>query len=231
MKLSVEAARALHLAAQGLLTPPAGLAQKEELLASIRKMGLLQIDTISVVARSPYLVLWSRLGTYEPRWLEALLAEGALFEYWSHAACFLPIEDYGLYRCRMLDYVQERIARNGGPSEPDETAQRVLDLFGFDYRIEVYTPLEQRRYGYFTLPILHHGALVGRLDPKAHRKEGLFEIKALHLEPGVEVTDSLVHGLVTTLRSCADWHGTPDIIVRESTSPALASSLNEALLQ
>ena len=43
-------------------------------------MGVLQIDTISVVARSPYLVLWSRLGDYDPEWLDQLLAEGALFE-------------------------------------------------------------------------------------------------------------------------------------------------------
>src|ERR687889_384714 len=66
-------------------------------------MGVLQIDSISVVARSPYLVLWSRLGSYEPRWLDELLAEGAVFEYWSHAACFIPIEDYGLYRRLMIE--------------------------------------------------------------------------------------------------------------------------------
>jgi uncharacterized protein YcaQ len=66
-------------------------------------MGALQIDTIHVVARSPYLVLWSRLGDYRPEWLDELLAEGALFEYWSHEASFLPIEDYSLYRHRMID--------------------------------------------------------------------------------------------------------------------------------
>src|SRR5262249_23123184 len=50
-------------------------------------------------------VLWSRLGDYEPAWLDELLAEGALFEHWAHAACYLPIEDYPLYRRRMLDQV------------------------------------------------------------------------------------------------------------------------------
>src|ERR671938_131633 len=65
--------------------------------------GVLQIDSIAVVARSPYLVLWSRLGSYEPRWLDELLAEGALFEYWSHAASLIPVEDYGLYRRFMLE--------------------------------------------------------------------------------------------------------------------------------
>src|SRR3712207_5376511 len=73
------------------------------LFRSVRRMAVLQIDSISVVARSPYLVLWSRLGAYEPRWLDELLAEGKIFEYWSHEACFLPAEDFPLYRHRMLD--------------------------------------------------------------------------------------------------------------------------------
>src|SRR6185295_14320826 len=60
-------------------------------------------DTIHVVARSPYLVLWSRLGDYPQPWLEEHLAEGALFEYWAHEACFVPIEDYRLLRHRMVD--------------------------------------------------------------------------------------------------------------------------------
>src|SRR5215213_3702138 len=98
LELSQAAARALLLAAQGLHQRPARSAGKEEVLSAIRRMGALQIDTINVVARSPYLVLWSRLGAYDSRWLNELLAEGRLFEYWSHAACFLPVEDYALYR-------------------------------------------------------------------------------------------------------------------------------------
>ena len=102
-ELSLSGARALHLAAQDMLAPRRRRAAKLDVLAAIRRMGMLQIDTISVVARSPYLVLWSRLGDYDPGWLDELLAEGRLFEYWAHEACFLPIEDYGLYRHRMLD--------------------------------------------------------------------------------------------------------------------------------
>lgn len=98
MDLSRPQARALMLATQGLLTPPTQPAIKAAVLATIRQMAILQIDTINVVARSPYLVLWSRLGDYDPRWLDALLAEGAIFEYWSHEASFLPAEDYPLYR-------------------------------------------------------------------------------------------------------------------------------------
>jgi len=101
LQLSPAAARRLLLAAQGLDRAPRRRARKPDVLAAIRRMHALQIDTIHVVARSPYLVLFSRLGAYQPGWLEELLAEGQLFEYWAHEACFLPIADYPLYRHRM----------------------------------------------------------------------------------------------------------------------------------
>jgi uncharacterized protein YcaQ len=364
-------------------------------------MGVLQIDSIAVVARSPYLVLWSRLGPYDPLWLDELLAEGALFEYWSHAACFIPIEDYGLYRRFMLDGrektrawmtahpeeigrvlarvreggevrsaefertdgraggwwewkpekralehlfaagelmisrrdpsfhrvydLRERVLERALPGWDDANAPpykeveralalgavralgvaaarwvpdyfrlrkrgiagllegladdgallrariedepayvhpdnaglaeavvsgelrptlttllspfdpvvwdraRALELFGFEYRIEVYTPAARRRYGYYSLPILHRGALVGRLDAKAHRKEGLFEVRALHLESGVPATEDLIAGLGGALRGCANWHGTPQVSVRRSDSPGLVEPLHAAV--
>jgi uncharacterized protein YcaQ len=107
IEFSREAARTLLLAVQGLGSSPRRRATRDDVLGAIRRMGVLQIDSISVVARSPYLVLWSRLGSYEPRWLDELLAEGSLFEYWSHAACFIPIEDYGLYRRLMLEKTEK----------------------------------------------------------------------------------------------------------------------------
>src|ERR1051326_5793945 len=103
MKINQTAARKILIGAQGLDRRPSRPAGKDSLLDTIRRMGALQIDTIHVVARSPYLVLWSRLGSYQPHWLDELLAEGKLFEYWAHAACFLPIEDYPLYRNRMFE--------------------------------------------------------------------------------------------------------------------------------
>ncbi len=89
----------------------------------------------------------------------------------------------------------------------------------------VYTPAPRRRFGYFTLPILHHGALVGRLDPKAHRAAGQFEVKALALEPGVEPSDDLVAGLASALRRLAAWHGTPELVIRRSEPADLADRL------
>ena len=388
------------LAAQGLGTVPKR-ATKDDVRETIRRMGVLQIDSISVVARSPYLVLWSRLGSYEPRWLDELLAEGALFEYWSHAACFIPIEDYGLYRRLMIEggektrtwmrahheeikHVMERVNENGpvraaefartdgrgggwwewkpekralehlfaaggawrslaartstasticasacwrtrcqtgktpslrtdrrcggrwlsrryalgvavarwvpdyfrtpkkgvaglleeladegelvragiegldepayvhpGNAEPAEKIQfnglqssvttllsprshrlgpgagsRALRL---RVKIEVYTPAARRRYGYYPLPILHNGALVGRLDAKAHRKQGTFEVKAIHLEPDAQINDALVSGIANALRDCAVWHGTPEVLVRRSDPSELAETLGLAL--
>lgn len=101
-ELSLNTARKLHLAAQNLLKPPLRKALYDDVAAAIRHMSLLQIDTIHVVARSPYLVLFSRLGAFPPEWLEMTLAEGKLFEYWAHEACFIPTEDYKLLRHRML---------------------------------------------------------------------------------------------------------------------------------
>jgi pimeloyl-ACP methyl ester carboxylesterase len=106
---------------------------------------------------------------------------------------------------------------------------RALAMFGFDYRIECYTPAPKRRYGYFTLPILRRGQLIGRLDPKAHRQEGRLEIKALHLEPGIPVTSELVADIAGTLREFADWHATPTVDVRLSDPPKLAAQVQRAV--
>jgi uncharacterized protein YcaQ len=402
LTLSLAAARALHLAAQGLLQPRRRKARKDDVLDAIRQMGVLQIDTIHVVARSPYLVLWSRLGDYPQAWLEQLLEQGALFEYWAHEACFVPIEDYGLYRHRMLDpvamgwkysanWMRERrdevetvlahirqhgpvrssdfertdgqsggwwswkpekrslevlftlgelmiarrhnfqriydlaervlpdwddsrlpameqvqrtlvlkavkalgLARAGWISDyfrtkpprldpetlveqgallrarvdgwddpvylhPDHAElaaaavagaltptvttilspfdpvvwdrRRALELFGFDYRLECYTPAEKRRYGYFTLPILRRGALVGRVDAKAHRADGIFELKSLVLEPDARISERFVRDVAAALQRCASWHGCPQVRLTQAAPAQIVPLLRAALTQ
>ena len=106
---------------------------------------------------------------------------------------------------------------------------RASELFGFDYKIEVYTPAAKRRYGYYSLPILHRGALVGRLDAKAHRKDGIFEVKALHLEPDTSADEVLVAGLAGALRDCADWHGTPEVRISRTSPPGFAEWVRESV--
>jgi len=98
VEISREQARHLQLSAQGLLEPAAKAATPASLRACIQRMALLQIDTIHVVARSPYLVLFSRLGPYPTHWLERALERGQVFETWAHEACFSPVQDLALHR-------------------------------------------------------------------------------------------------------------------------------------
>lgn len=383
-QLSLSAARNLHLAAQGLLKKPRRHAQPADILSTVQRMSLLQIDTINIVARSPYLVLFSRLGNYQPQWLDNALSQGELMEYWAHEACFLPRSDFALVRHRMLSpdkmgwkYRQEwmnehaaeierliaHIQENGPVRSADfehprkgasgwwewkphkrhleglftsgkvmvverRNFQRVYDLthrvmphwddqrdlltqeaaetvmlensarslgifrpqwladyyrlrqpmlkpvlerwqherivtpvcveklgemwlhnallpllpqaeegklqathsavlspfdpvvwdrkraeqlFDFNYRLECYTPAPKRQYGYFVLPLLHKGQLVGRMDAKMHRKTGVLEIIALYLEDGVKVTATLEKGLTAAISDFAAWQGAREV--------------------
>lgn len=403
--VSLQQARNLHLAVQGVLKKPRARATRAHVLAAIARMRLLQIDTIHVVARSPYLVLFSRLGAYPPKWLDELLAKGLLFECWAHEACFAPMADYPLHAAhardahwaqrkaaraqreqregmdRLLAHIREHGAVRSADFERErqgsgagwwgwkdekrwlealfargelmiarrENFQRVYDLtervlsranvqaagaavdaatvrreyllgavralgiaqarwiadyfrtgkmykdadveefvasgellrvavrgwglpayvhrdnlallqraqrnalrasyttllspfdpvvwhrerastlFGFDYRLECYTPAPKRRYGYFVLPILHDGRLVGRLDAKAHRADGVFEVKVLYLETGEQGDAALATHIAMAIRECAAWHDTPQVVLRRSNPAAFGKLLRAAL--
>lgn len=376
--LSLADARNLHLAAQGLLNKPRRRASLEDIPATISRMSLLQIDTINIVARSPYLVLFSRLGNYPAQWLDESLARGELMEYWAHEACFMPRSDFRLIRHRMLApekmgwkykdaWMQEHEAEiaqliqhihDKGPvrsadfEHPRKGAsgwwewkphkrhleglftagkvmvierrnfQRVYDLthrvmpdwdderdlvsqteaeiimldnsarslgifreqwladyyrlkrpalaawrearaeqqqiiavhveklgnlwlhddllplleralagkltathsavlspfdpvvwdrkraeqlFDFSYRLECYTPAPKRQYGYFVLPLLHRGQLVGRMDAKMHRQTGILEVISLWLQEGIKPTTTLQKGLRQAITDFANW--------------------------
>src|ERR671934_2285050 len=113
LHLSMDEARGVALAAQGLLLAPPPGPGMDEVRGAIERLGAVQIDTISVVERSQYLVLWSRLGAYDPGLLDALLyPRRAVFEYWSHAASIVPMADYAFYRPRMLRYFEHMWRRH-----------------------------------------------------------------------------------------------------------------------
>lgn len=394
--ITQDSVRLAMLAAQGLLDPPTHPAGPEDLLPTIQRMQYLQIDTIQAVRRSQHLVLWSRLGDFEPDWLDDLQRSGALFEYYAHALCYLPIEDYPLFRGRMLyddrvgnnwhrwasenqeviqrvravieasgpvcssDFDSETISTGWGDVKHEKLAlqrmfsvgelmvpyrvkfrryydlrERVLpdwedaramdaqaakealvlktvralgvakldwlkeyyfllktglaavaeglvnegrlqtvqvagwdgpgyvhpdqaelvasaargdltpahttllspfdplvsdrgrtrDVFGFDYKMESFTPAKERQYGYFCLPILYKGQLVGRLDPKAHRKQKRMEIKHIYLEPGVAVTAELVESVRSTLAAFTAWHGLETLMIQAADPPELLEAL------
>ena len=120
--------------------------------------------------------------------------------------------------------------------------QRVARLFGFDYRIEVYTPGHKRVHGYYTLPILHDGAFIGRVDAKAHRAERRLEVRHVHFEPwfaagepapaggGALDTDAALAGVGEALRSLATFVSGDEIVLRRVTPHRLRAPLARALV-
>ncbi len=80
---------------------------------------------------------------------------------------------------------------------------RVLALFGFDYKLEIYVPEAKRRWGYYVLPVLNGDRLVAKADVKADRKEKVLRVPALHMEAAA--TDEDVDAARAELRSLADW--------------------------
>jgi Uncharacterized protein conserved in bacteria len=405
LRLSHRSAQLLHLAAQGLLQRSTRRARQADVAAAVERMGLLQIDTINVVARSPYMVLFSRMGAYRNEWLDEALAEGVLAEAWAHEASFVPTREFHYHRDYRLgrgghwaqklaerthaearvdmDKLLERI-RNEGPLrasdfereapaskgwwgwKPEkkwleawfalgelmvlrrERFQRVYDLaervtarwpvapppgvldeaairthfiarsvealgitrarwiadyfrlkprvtdaeleplladgtlkrvdvegwdepayvhathaglldkaagntlratrttvlspfdpvvwdraraqalFGFEYTLECYTPAPQRRFGYYTLPILHRGRLIGRLDAKAHRNDGLFQVLGVWMEEGVDLTPAMVESVALAICECAAWHGTPRVTIEGTQPRGLRAELKRA---
>ncbi len=373
----------------------------------VGRLQLLQIDTIHVVARSPYLVLYSRLGDYPQAWLEDSLACGEIGETWAHEACFVPAEALPLhrrhviersghwasqmaYRCQAKSAVEmaallERIRLEGAlrsadflaaaPTQPGwwgwkpekrwleacfllgqlmvarrERFQRVYDLpervlrsadlraawqqpppadqvrrafieralialgiarvewladyfrldakvsvaelretlppeslietriagldgpffvhavhrelldragqgtlrsnhcvplspfdpvvwdrkravelFDFDYRLECYLPAAKRRHGYFVLPLLQGGELIGRLDAKAHRREGVFEIRQFYLQRDAAPRPQQLSQVARALQAIAAWHGTPRVEFSHIDQPQWRRKLPDAV--
>jgi uncharacterized protein YcaQ len=101
--ISVAAARRLALAAQGLAAPRREVvADRRHLRGVLRHTGLLQIDSVNVLARAHYLPVFSRIGPYPQPLLDRMaFRHGELFEYWGHEAALLPVELHPLMRWRM----------------------------------------------------------------------------------------------------------------------------------
>ncbi|GAA2242209.1 MULTISPECIES: winged helix-turn-helix domain-containing protein [Kitasatospora] len=121
--LSADQARRIALRAQGLLGAPD---RRAGVRGVLRHLGAVQLDTISVLARSHELVPYARLGAVGRGAVEsAYWGAGSTFEYWSHAACILPVEEWPLFAFRRRRY-RDRGHLWGHQVAP-ETYRHVLD--------------------------------------------------------------------------------------------------------
>jgi uncharacterized protein len=101
--------RRLAVSRQRLTGPRPAAAGPEDIMSVAADLGSLQLDPISVVARSHLLVLWSRLGRYDPADVEELLwRERRLFEYWTHAAAIVCMDDLPIHSLLMRRYPSDR---------------------------------------------------------------------------------------------------------------------------
>jgi uncharacterized protein len=81
--------------------------------------------------------------------------------------------------------------------------KRTVELFGFDYQLEMYKPAAQRRWGYFALPILYGDRLVGKLDATADRQAGVLRVQAIHQD--APFTKTMTAAIGRQIQNLADW--------------------------
>ncbi|GAC18214.1 winged helix-turn-helix domain-containing protein [Paraglaciecola arctica] len=93
-ELTQKQASKLALVSQGLNKSNAFGQGVNGVNAAVKHLSYIQIDSISVIQRAHHHCLWSRVKNYQPDFIEQLIAQKQIFEYWSHAAAYLPIQDY-----------------------------------------------------------------------------------------------------------------------------------------
>ncbi len=392
--LNLSQLRHLTLESQGLVKVSPFGAGKNAVLSAIEHLGYLQIDTLSIVERAHHHTLWTRIPDYKTEYLDELVKERKVFEYWFHAASYTPMKDFRFVLPQMLEvkkskthycnadpkvmqYILDVIRAEGPkrakdfqsettksgswwnwkpakialerlflqgdlmissrdgiqkvydltenvlPNSVDTTMpteyefaqylvetylraygfttfkqithlkkdsklranikkaletmleegtiqevdiegippvfiesnlleqtikqarpdikllspfdnsiihrERTKQLFGFDYKIECYTPKEKRKYGYFCLPVLFGDTFIGRIDCKAHRKEKRLEIINLHIENQNLGIELWVKSFVETISRFATFNGCESLKLTKVNPHKLSSTLKRAI--
>jgi uncharacterized protein YcaQ len=88
---------------------------------------------------------------------------------------------------------------------------RALDLFDFEYRLEIYVPPLKRRWGYFVLPVLRGDKMVAKVDARADRSQKVLRVPALHMESGTGPAD--LGAVQKELRALAAWLGLDEVAI------------------
>ena len=120
-QLTAAQARRSALAAQGFGRARPDEASRANLDGVVKRLGLIQIDSVNVLARAHLMPGYSRLGAYDPAWLEQAGRRRKLFEYWGHEA--------SLIRCEIQPLLRWRMAR----AERGEGIYKGLARFGMDH--------------------------------------------------------------------------------------------------
>lgn len=102
-KLTLSQLRFLTLESQGLTKPYPFGEGKDAVLKALEHLGYLQIDTLSIVERAHHHILWTRIPDYKTEYLDKLVKEQKIFEYWFHAASYLPMKDFRFALPQMLE--------------------------------------------------------------------------------------------------------------------------------
>lgn len=135
----------------------------------------------------------------------------------------LPVTVQGwrqLAYCRNEPRIPRRVRHSALLSPFDSLIwerERTERLFGFRYRLEIYTPQAKRVYGYYVLPFLHHERLLARVDLRSERTAGRLAVHAVHLEEAV-LSDEARQALGDSLRALAHWLGLDEVWLAPSVS-------------
>lgn len=101
--MTIQQLRHITLERQGLLSKLPFGKGKQAILNALEQLGYLQIDTLSIVERAHHHTLWTRIPDYKTEYLGELVKERKIFEYWFHAASYLPMKDFRFALPQMLD--------------------------------------------------------------------------------------------------------------------------------
>lgn len=93
---------------------------------------------------------------------------------------------------------------------------RTEQLFGYNYRVEIYVPAAKRRYGYYVMPILHGDRLIGRIDPKMDRKTRRLKVNAVYAEPDAPASLETGQAIAEAIEGLARFLGAEEIAYGDS---------------
>jgi uncharacterized protein YcaQ len=103
--------------------------------------------------------------------------------------------------------------------------QRMERLFGLRFRMEIYVPKEQRRFGYFAMPILHRDRLIGLVDPALDRANGRLLVHSVHAAPDTPTTKAVGRAVAGAVQDLARFVGATDVDYRGAVPDAWEPAL------